>query len=239
MSRTLLELCSDVVSDLGVAGGTIQSVIGTSLNNEQRSIVRWVKKADLFVQLLWADWRFLWVQDNAFTVLAGSNIGQPTLPSWAQSVRNYDRTSMFQGYGTGLARSVPFIPWDRMVQIYLSRPLMSAVNPSFWSINPQGQVMFNAPVLTDTIFNVSYHVSAKPMASNTDTSPIPNDFDAIIVERAKIFYAEREAAGEILTGSTAEYTDLLDKMQAYCLPDNIAGRTLQNNPSTTPSAYVE
>lgn len=239
MSRTFLELCSDVVSDLGVAGGTLPSVIGASLNNEQRSIVRWVKKADLFVQLLWADWRFLWYQDNAFTVLAGSNVGQPSLPAWAQNVRNYDRTSMYQGYGTGMSRGVRFMEWGDMVRMYLSRPLTAAVVPSFWSINPQGQVMFSQIVLTDTVFNVSYHVSGKPMAANTDTSPIPTDFDAIIVERAKIFYAEREAASEILSGSTAEYTDLLDKMQAYCLPNNIAGRTLQNNPSTMPSAYVE
>lgn len=239
MSRTLLELCSDVVSDLGVAGGTLQSVIGTSLNNEQRSIVRWVKKADLFVQLLWADWRFLWYQDTAFKVLAGSNIGQPTLPSWAQNVRNYDRTSMFQGYGSGMSRPVPYLDWNRMVQIYLSKPITGSNVPNFWSINPQGVVVFAQSMIADTYFTVSYHVSAKPMATNTDTSPIPNDFDAIIVERAKIFYAEREAAAEILTGSTAEYTDLLDKMQAYCLPDNVAGRTLQNNPSTMPSAYVE
>lgn len=239
MSRTLLELCSDVVSDLGVAGGTIQSVVGTSLNNEQRSIVRWVKKADLFVQLLWADWRFLWYQDTAFTVLAGTNTGQPTLPSWAQSVRNYDRESMWQGYGTGMASPVPYMPWQRMVQLYLSKPLTAAVTPNFWSIDPQGNVRYSQLVLADTVFTVAYHVSAKPMASNTDRSPIPTDFDGIIVERAKIFYAEREASGEILSGSTAEYTDLLDKMQAYCLPDNVAGRTSQNNPSTMPSAYVE
>src|SRR5260370_29184580 len=108
MSRTLIDLCRDIVSDLGIAGGTLQSTSGSSLNNEQKNIIKWIKRADLFVQNLWVDWRFLWYQDPAAICAAGSNLVTPTLPIWAQAVTDYDRTSMWFGYGTATARKIPW-----------------------------------------------------------------------------------------------------------------------------------
>lgn len=238
-SRTLIELCRDVVGDLGIAGGTLQTTVGSSLNNEQRNIVKWVKRADLLIQNLWVDWRFLWYQDPAVMVQAGSNVAIPTVPTWSAGITDIDRTSMYYGYGTPYARSIPFLPYERFKTLYASRPITAAVQPAFFTMDPGGNLLLSNTVVNDTSLTLDYWNTGKAMATDTDVSRIPATFDTIIVERAKILYAERENAAEIFTGSTAEYTDLLDKMQAVCLPDNTAGRRSRNDHTTIPSSYVD
>ena len=57
------------------------------------------------------------------------------------------------------------------------------------------------------------------MSANTDSSSIPSQYHRIIVSRAKTMWAEREEAPEILLASSAEYSDILDKLEAQSLPD--------------------
>jgi hypothetical protein len=239
MSRTLLQLCQDIVGDLGIAGGTLQSTTGSSLNNEQRNIVKWVKRADLLVQNLWVDWRFLWYQDPAVLVTAGSNIATPVIPAWAAGIRSYDRMTMFQNYGTYNARPIPWMDWDQFFPQFVARPTQQALTPSCWSNDPNGVIYLSQKLIAQTNLNLQYWCDGLPMAADQSISRIPIPYDSIIVERAKIIYAERENAAEIFTGSTAEYSDMLDKMQAFCLPNNTAGRRSRNDRTTTPQSYVE
>jgi hypothetical protein len=238
MSRTFLNLCKDVVSDLGIAGGTLQSVSG-ALNQEQQRIINWVARADLYVQDMWADWKFLWVNDTAVTAQAGSSLLAPVIPTWAANIQSIDTQNLWQGYGTAMARRIPYMPWDQFKSLFQVKPKTPSPTPSFFSQDPTGALWLSNSVPALTAFALAYWVIGSRMTTDQSTSPIPNNFDNIICERAKILYAQRESAPEILTGSSAEFEDLLDKMQAFCLPDNTASRKLRNNTDSMPSAYVE
>lgn len=238
MSRTYLQLCQDVVSDLGVAGGILQST-ASGVNQEQQRICNWVARADLLIQNLWTDWKFLWVQANGLQVLAGKNTLAVTPASWAANIQSFNEESLWYEPNTNNAQKVPWMPWDDFYVSFLTQPLLSASCPSAFSVDPTNTIWFSQNLKSNASFSIQYWGVGNRMTTDNATSPIPNNFDDIIVERAKLLYAQRENAPEILTGSTAEYMDLLDKMQAYCLPRNRAGRTSQNNRATTPTAYVE
>ena len=54
--------------------------------------------------------------------------------------------------------------------------------------------------------------------ANATVSPIPEQFHRAIVARAKTMWAEREEAPDILVGASAEYADVLDKLESNSLP---------------------
>lgn len=236
MSRRFLDLCKDVVSDLGVAGGAINSVTGT-LKAEQVRIINWVARADLFVQNLWVDWLFLWVADTQVLGQANSDILTPSMPAWARAIPTIEEDTLWLGATSATARPIKYLPWATFRNAFDRKLKGTSAVPVAYSRRPDGALVLSHKLTQDSTFALDYHVIGKRMAADNDTSPVPEQFDNIIVERAKIFYAEREDAPEIMSGSTAEYTDLLDKMQAVCLPENTAGRRLRN--TAAPSAYVE
>lgn len=238
MSRSYLALCRDVISDLGVAGGVLQSTQQLT-NQEQIRICNWVARSDLYLQNLWTQWNFLWVQDNAVKALANTALAVPVVPSWAANIQTFNLESLWISAGTALAQRIPWMSWPKFYAVYQMYPKATQKVPAFFSVDPAGSIHLSSIVPADTLFAMEYYVIGNRMTLDASTSPIPNNFDTIICERTKIIYAGRENAQEIMTSASAEYTDQLDKMQAICLPGNTAGRTLRNNPTTAPVAYVE
>lgn len=238
MSRTYLQLCQDIVSDLGIAGGTLGSVAGF-LNQEQQRIVGWVARADLFVQQLWTDWKFLWMQDNGITGVAGQDFLTPVLPTNASSIARHDLRSLYSNPGTNIAQGVTWMDWEKFYRVYQVRQKQAQQYPSSFSIDPSGKIWLSSILTANVTFGMQYWMFGKRLAADGDVSLVPTSFDNIICERAKIMYASRENAQEIMVGASAEYTDLLDKMQAFYLPTNLAGRTSRNDRTTIPQSYVE
>lgn len=238
MSRTFLELCKDIVADLGVAGGVLQSTQGLT----QQELIRvcgWVARADLYLQNLWTQWNFLWVNDAAVSAQAGTDFCITSPPAWAANIQSYDLDSLWINAGTAAAQRVVHMDWNNFYLMYQVLPKATRAVPNFFSVDPSGKIWLSEFVSANTTFSLSYYVVGKRMQADGDTSPIPANFDTIITERAKIIYAGREDAPEILVSASAEYTEQLDKMQAYCLPGNLGGRTLRSNATIIPEAYVE
>lgn len=243
MSRTFLQLCQIAISDLGVSGGTLQST-QSGLNQEQQRVCNWVSRADMLIQQLWTDWNFLWAGGLTYAAPAGATslVFSPPATFGGQGViRSFDEESLWYAPATNSAQRVTWIDWDRMRTLLRSQPPQTAPSPTFWAVDPSNTIQLLQALEAPATFAVDCWCGASPMTKDTDTSPIPafSGLDQIIVERAKIIYGARENAPEILTGATAEYSDLLDKLQAYALPAGRAGRTSRNNPATTPLAYVE
>jgi hypothetical protein len=238
MSRTFLTLCRDIVADLGIAGGVLQST--QNLNNqEQVRICNWVARSDLYLQNLWTQWNFLWVQDNAVTVQPGTNVCVPSPPAWAANIQSVELDSVWINAGTASAQRIRWMEWNAFYRTYMVKTLATRTVPTFFSVDPAGDIYLSSNVSALTTLSMSYYVVGNAMTADSSVSPIPNNFDTIIVERAKIIYAGRENAQEIMVSASAEYSDQLDKMQAYCLPDNLGGRTLRNDSTTIPPSYVE
>lgn len=233
-SRTFLALCQDAVSDLGITGGVIQSVTGNS-SQELVRIVNWVARADLLIQNLWSDWNFLWTTD-ALTIASGADSFQTV-----KKFNDIDHLSLV--LNPDLPGVSPFYPtwveWDTFRVRWQNRVKTASPRPSNWTVDPAGKVWLSHYTTAATPAQISYWAAPVRMVNNNDTSPIPGIFDTIIVERAKIIYAQRENAVEILVGSTAEFTDQLDKLESSCLPAGRAARKSRNDRTTNHDGYVE
>lgn len=240
MSRTFLQLCQTAVSDLGVSGGTLAST-ASGLNQEQQRVCNWVSRADQMIQSLWTDWNFLWQGNLQVTAQAGASTLAFATPAGFAAIRNYDENTLWYQPGTSMAQRVTWCDWDRLRTLLQTQPPQTAACPTLFSVDPSGTVRLLERLTAGATFAVDVWCATNPLTNDNDRSPIPiaSGLDQIIVERAKIIYAERENAPEILSGSSGEYNDLLDKLQAYALPAGRAGRTSRNNQATTPRAYVE
>jgi hypothetical protein len=69
-----------------------------------------------------------------------------------------------------------------------------------------------------TAISSEYWATPTELSASTDVSVIPVRFHRIIIARAKIYYAEQNDASEVLSGSIAEFTDLLLKLESDQLP---------------------
>ena len=48
---TFLELCKDMARDVGIPGSGPSSVTSTALSEEENAVIRYVKKADVDIQI--------------------------------------------------------------------------------------------------------------------------------------------------------------------------------------------
>lgn len=234
MSRSFLALCQDVVADLGVTGGQISAVTGlTSI--EQQRIVNWVARADLLIQQVWSDWKFLWVLDNV-TLAQGADTINATY-----AFNDIDHRAMvFNAAQAGIAPQYPvWMEWEQFYFLYQSKVKGTQAYPTCWAVDPTGKIWFSHYASAALPVQLSYWKQPARMVNGTDTSPIPTGYDTVIVERAKMLYAQRENAPEILTGSSAEYDDLMDKLQSSFLPGGRAARKSRNDATTNNDGYVE
>jgi hypothetical protein len=234
MSRSFLALCQDVVADLGITGGVIQTVTANT-STELVRIVNWVARADILVQSLWSDWNFLWFKD-VLTIGAGTDTFQTT-----KAFNDIDHRSLvFNPDITGVQPSYPvWMDWERFMVTWQNKIKTVNASPTCWSIDPSGKIWLSHLTLAALPAKLNYWTVPVRMVNGTDTSPIPTQYDTIIVERAKLLYAQRENAVEILTGSTAEYMDTLDKLESACLPNGRAARKSRNDSTTNPDGFVE
>src|SRR6478752_6959334 len=76
---TFLELVQELHGECGAAGRAPTTVVGVT--GEAARLVRWIKKANLAVQDLWENWKFLRCEYSA-TLTAGVNtLAAPTVPN--------------------------------------------------------------------------------------------------------------------------------------------------------------
>lgn len=209
MSRSYLDLCRLLVSELGIAGGTGPASV-TGQSAELRNVVQWVAEADVYVQNKWADWDFLWTQATGQFVPAG----QAAIGSVTQ---------LATAYPGGLVLDVggrPYRPeqlgWDDFRARYGLHPPRTG-RVAAWAIRPDRSLALSHAVAADTFWTLDYYRAARRMAANNDRSPIPDRYDRIIVARAAVTYGMREDAPEIVSGYAAEYDELLEMMEHGCL----------------------
>lgn len=227
-SRTYLELCRAVVSELGIAGGTGPSSVEGQVR-ELGNIVAWVADADIYVQNLWTDWTFLHASASGTVMEGESAITPPT------DFENADFDGLAIG-DVGARIQIPtFLDYREFRDRYLRRGRQTRANVDNWTITPaKDAIELSSIAPADIAWSLDYQRAPTRLAGNTARSPIPERFDRIIIVRAKLIYAEREDAPEITAGSSAEYADLLEKMESFYLPGQKPSRTAANRGSPQP-----
>ena len=214
---TYLELCQDMARDVGIPGTGPSTVESTSgLSEEEISVIRYIKQADLDIQSRWLDWNYLWqvatltsVTGTATLSLATNTAnGFPTdVGTWRLGSVVWDPTS--ESY-----QALEYEPWNEYRDNYKYGTVDSDI-PEVFSIHPTANTLdFYPTPSSNTTIRAEYWQTPTELSTNAQISAIPPRFHRIIIARAKMYYAENEDAPEIMAGSLSEFEDLLDKLEA-------------------------
>lgn len=195
------ELCQDVVKELGISGGIGPSTVSAQ-TGEFANVVRWVADSCLWIDNLWRDWKYLWVEYE--TVMTGQSLA-------IAGAREIDRGSLWLNFGTANARQLEWIEWILMREIRARAPLTGT--PVSFSVDPSGTIFLDRPVSGQAI-HLEYWKRPTRLTNDLDEPDLPSEYHRLIVARAAVMYGNREAAPEVISGMEAEYTDLLEKLQS-------------------------
>ena len=211
-----LELCQDMARDVGIPGSGPSSVTSSSLSEEENSIIRYIKKADIDIQSRWFDWDFLWSEASISTIIGTSTLTS-TNSGFPSALGNWKTDSIVWEKATDDYLVLEHMFWNEYRDTYKYGTILSD-SPEVYAIKPDNNLdLYPTPDAVKTI-STEYWKSPTEMSVDGSNSAIPTRFRKIIIARAKIYYAENEDATEILEGSLTEFEDLLDKLEADQLP---------------------
>jgi len=197
--------------DIGIPGTGPSSVTASDLSEEELSVVRYIKNADLDIQRRWFNWDYLWSEATITP-----SVGVSTLTSPA-NLGNWKLDSIVFSKATDNYQQLDFMDWEPY-RLEYKLGVIDSGTPEVFSIKPDNVIdVWPTPDSTTTISTEYYRVPTE-LAADLDISSIPPRFHNMIIARAKIYYGENEDAPEILSGALASFEDLLDKLEADQLP---------------------
>ena len=217
---TYLQLCQDMARDIGIPGSGPSSVTSTSLSEEENAVVRHIKNADLDIQSRWFDWMFLWKEA---TMTSSSGTSTLTSPS---DIGNWNVDLVVWDKGTDNNLQLEYMPWGEYFEMY-KMGVSDDNDPEVFSVKPNNVIDLYPTPISNTSVYAQYWLIPTELAADSDVSAIPARFHRIIIARAKVYYAENEDAPEVLSGSLAEFEDLLDKLESDQLPGQKNRRMLK------------
>jgi hypothetical protein len=208
---TFLELCQTVRQEVGVSGTGPTTVLNQE--GQLKVIIDFVADSDFQIQILWEDWEFLWAQYSSTlsTGVAAPAVAKPTdLGTW-------DMRSFYLDYTTSESAFLAPLSYPDWRSDYRQGVATDAL-PTYVVVQPDKNIFVDAPPDKAYTITADYWKTPTRMAANATVSPIPEQFHRTIVARAKTMWAEREEAPDILIGASAEYADVLDKLESNSLP---------------------
>jgi hypothetical protein len=184
----------------------------TGQTGQLLEIVNWVADADSETQSRWFDWDFLHLGTwTTATVIGTAAVSAPSdLGVW-------DEDSFYLNYTAATHKQLPVMDYKTWRRDY-RQGVKTNKKPDNVVILPDLSLKLEPP--PDAVYTLSADYWKRPtkMTTNSATSPIPEEYERIIVARAKLFYAESYGANEILLSAQVEFDDLLDKLESKYLP---------------------
>ena len=218
---TFLELCQTVRQEVGVSGTGPTTVL--SQEGQLKVIVDFVAASDFEIQILWEDWDFLWAQ---YSSTLATGVKEPVLQK-PTDLGTWDTRSFYLNYTTDDSTHLtPFSYVDWRTDF--RQGTQTNTTPSYAVVQPDQNIFVDPPPDGAFTITADYWKTPTLMAANATVSPIPVQFHRIIIARAKTMWAEREEAPDILISASAEYADILDKLESSQLPAQ-KGRRLASN----------
>lgn len=207
---TYLQLCQATKRACSIPGSDPSTVTGQTL--QMGKIIEFVALADLEVQGKWFDWDFLHVSTwSASTVIGTAAVSAPT------TIGVWDENSFYLDYSTNNYKRLPVLKHKDWRANY-RQGVKVAQQPSHIVIMPNLSLTLEPK--PDAVYSLTADYWACPVKMTVDanTSPIPEEYERIIVARAKVMYGEDIAAADLIVAGQNEHDDLLDKLEAKYLP---------------------
>lgn len=207
---TFLDLCKAARRACGISGTGLTTVKNNTGDYEK--IVEWVALADQELQSRWFDWDFLHVSTWSTSTIAGvPTVIAPT------DIGSWDLDSFYLNYslptGTKLT-PMEYKEWRKTMR----QGTQINQRPTNVVVKPDLSLILQSP--PDAVYTLTADYWKRPakMTENTDTSPIPEEYERIIISRVKMMYAEDGGSMVLLQAAQIEFDDLLDKLEAKYLP---------------------
>lgn len=217
---TFLQLCQDTARETGDMSSTsITSVTGNV--GEKDRVVQWVSYADKEIQGLWFDWDFLHVSTFAAnTVIGTAEVAAPS------AIGVWDEDSFYLNFSLSTNQKLSPLEYKTWRKSY-RQGVQTNKKPSSIVVMPDLSLKLEPK--PDAVYSLTGDYWKKPevMTGNTSTSPIPEEYERIIVVRALMLYAARQSAGEVFSSAETQYIILLDKLESKYL-QNQSGRRMSD-----------
>lgn len=227
-----LTLVQQLQREVGVAGSPITTVLNHT--GMYSKLVNWIADADVHVQALKTDWKFLWTEYSVSTIIG---IPDPTVPS---DLNVWDRDSFYLDYTLASNRKLNYLDY-KLWRDALGRGVQINHKPSQIVIKPNNQIILHS--VPDAVYALTgeYWVKPTKMVADGDASVIPVNYERVIILQAKLWYAEEQEMPDVYKSAYNEmYGDpqakkdigLLGRLKANQLPGQ-EGRTMGESPNIT------
>lgn len=211
---TFLELVVDLHRESGAAGQAPTTVVGQ--RGEYNRLVNWVMSADLYIQDMYENWKFM-REEYSEDTLAGNKM----LPS-IQDVAWYDEgTFKIIENGTTDENPIEVVEYDAIKgeirDVSTGVPYRVIIMPdNTLEVDP-------VPDAAHTI-KCDYYKNAVEMAGNSDISVIPARFHKAILGYALMLYAGYERADEIMKQGELIFGQQIQRLENSQLPNKFNSR---------------
>lgn len=208
-----LQLCQDLVSELGLAGGQGPSSV-TGQRGELKNVTRWIAQSCLWIDNLWTDWKYHWCE------YSGQLPANITIPTAAQFlVGRWDRESLWVDKNSTVPQRLRFMEWREYRSIHeVGAAIALRSRPNTFTVRPDATLRCYPTDTTPHTVTGEFWRQPFMLVNDTDVPLMPPQHHRVIVARAAIMYGNREDAPEIIAGFEAEYTDGLEKLQSDQAP---------------------
>ena len=205
-----LTICQTVRQEVGVSGTGPTTVV--SQEGQLKVIVDAVANASFQIQVLWHDWDFLWSQYSSTTSIGtrAPALQKPT------DLNIWDRNSFYLDYTSNTNYPLNVLDYASYLTSY-RQGVATNSTPTYVVIQPDQNIILEPPPDAVHTITADYWKTPAALTANTDIPDIPAQYHRAVVARAKTMWAEREEAPEILLSASAEYQDLLDKLESHSL----------------------
>lgn len=216
---SFLSLCQKVARRAGVSGGaaTPQSVVNQV--GQAALIVDCVADAELFIRQKWDDWKFLKVRDTHEVSSGTREIPKSDFNTNTLSVDHIVEGSVYLETN-GSRQPLRYVTWSSMRRRLFSDGDVESSNPCWFSIDPNGALVFDVPTESQSTLHYEVRASIYPLTLDDDQTPIPLAHQNTIMWLALQYYAETEGAVNEYQQWSANYERTLEALESDQLPES-------------------
>lgn len=206
---TFLQLCQTVRQECGLSGTGPVAVSGQS--GMDAKVVSWTREAIVEVEGLWNDWDFLWSQFSTSTSIGEDDVAAPA------NIGMWDKDSFYLDQSLATYKKLTPVEYTKWRNTMRNGVIVNQT-PDFVIVLPdQNLKLHNPPAAVHTL-TADYWKKPARLTANSETASIPEEYERIIIARAKMSYAEHDGVMDILGPSQIEFDVLLDKLEGKYLP---------------------
>ena len=215
--RTYLQLCQDLYREVGASGGTPAQALPTTtgVTGELLRLVNYVHDAELEIQNLWVDWKWLRKVLVCYTGLQGDRTGIYTtqggsISAYPTDLAEWDfKTFKILPAGASINQNLPTFEWQEVRNEIFDT--LDYTQPWRAIILPDNTLRFDLGPDQSYPLQMEYRTVPYDLKNDGDVSNIPARFaNRIIVEWARMKYGLYENATEQVQHARSQIYGIVD-----------------------------